>query len=110
MGTIHPDAVLVDAEGEPAMAGLSNGGSYPAVRIRTVDPARILREPSPVESEGIAYILFTSGSTGVPKGVLIAFRCVSSFLAMMAERYSLNVEDRVAQPCDLSFDVSVSIF
>jgi non-ribosomal peptide synthetase component F len=61
-----------------------------------------------VDREGTAYILFTSGSTGVPKGVAIAFRGVSCFLDAMARRYPLMPEDRIAQPCDLSFDISVS--
>ncbi len=108
LDTIQPDAVLVDAEGEPVLAGLPCGGSWPATRVQAVDHAQTLREPAAVESEGIAYILFTSGSTGVPKGVAVAFRGVASFLAMMAQRYPLLPEDRVAQPCDLSFDVSVS--
>jgi D-alanine--poly(phosphoribitol) ligase subunit 1 len=108
LDTIHPDAVLVDAEGEPVLACLPDSARWPAVRIRTVDPARGLREPAAVDTEGTAYILFTSGSTGAPKGVAIAFRGVSCFLAAMAERYPLTPEDRVAQPCDLSFDISVS--
>jgi len=107
LDTIQPDAVLVDAEGEPVLAGLPNA-TYPAVRIRTVDRAPALTEPERVDSEATAYILFTSGSTGVPKGVRIAFRGVSCFLSAMAQRYPLLPGDRVAQPCDLSFDISVS--
>jgi D-alanine--poly(phosphoribitol) ligase subunit 1 len=105
---IHPDAVLVDAEGESVFAGLPDRASWPAVRVGSVDRAHRLYEPAAVDSEGTAYILFTSGSTGVPKGVAIAFRGVSCFLAAMAQRYPLAPEDRVAQPCDLSFDISVS--
>jgi D-alanine--poly(phosphoribitol) ligase subunit 1 len=108
LDTIYPDAVLVDAEGEAVLSGLPDGAGWPAIRIRTVDPAPALREPAPVDGEGTAYILFTSGSTGAPKGVAIAFRCVSCFLDAMAERSPLVPGDRVAQPCDLSFDLSVS--
>jgi D-alanine--poly(phosphoribitol) ligase subunit 1 len=108
LDAIDPDAVLVDAEGERVFAGLPYCASWPAVRIGTVDRAHILREPQAVDSEATAYILFTSGSTGVPKGVAIAFRGVSCFVAAMAQRYPLMPEDRVAQPCDLSFDISVS--
>jgi D-alanine--poly(phosphoribitol) ligase subunit 1 len=90
------------------LSSLPTSASWPSVRIRSVDPAHTLREPAPVESDGTAYILFTSGSTGTPKGVSIAFRGVSCFLAAMAQRYPLMPEDRVAQPCELSFDISVS--
>lgn len=105
---IRPDAVLMDAEGETIFNEVGSAVSCPATRVRTIEEAHALREPAAVESEGTAYILFTSGSTGVPKGVAIAFRGVSCFLAAMAERYPLNPGDRVAQPCDLSFDISVS--
>jgi non-ribosomal peptide synthetase component F len=105
---IRPDALLVDAEGETVVAGLPAIRSCPVARVRTIEPARVTGEPAAVDSEATAYILFTSGSTGVPKGVAIAFRGVSCFLAAMAERYPLMPEDRVGQPCDLSFDISVS--
>jgi D-alanine--poly(phosphoribitol) ligase subunit 1 len=106
LDAIRPNAVLVDAEGEIVLSEVQNG--CPAARVRSIENAHALREPAPVDSEGTAYILFTSGSTGVPKGVAIAFRGVSCFLAAMAERYPLLPGDRVGQPCDLSFDISVS--
>jgi len=107
MRAIRPDAVLVDAEGEAVFSELESGGC-PVARVRTLERARALSEPAAVDDEGTAYILFTSGSTGAPKGVSIAFRGVSCFLAAMAERYPLIPGERVAQPCDLSFDISVS--
>jgi D-alanine--poly(phosphoribitol) ligase subunit 1 len=105
---IRPDAVLVDAEGETVLAGLPGASAWPAVRVGSIEKANGLCGPVTVDSEGTAYILFTSGSTGVPKGVAIAFRGVSCFLAAMAERYPLMPGDRVGQPCELSFDISVS--
>jgi D-alanine--poly(phosphoribitol) ligase subunit 1 len=105
LDAIRPDAVLVDAEGEKA---LQEGCTCAVARIQSIESAQSVCEPAAVDAEGTAYVLFTSGSTGVPKGVSIAFRGVSCFLAAMAERYPLVPEDRVAQPCELSFDISVS--
>jgi D-alanine--poly(phosphoribitol) ligase subunit 1 len=55
----------------------------------------------------LAYIIFTSGSSGVPKGVPISFGNLSSFISVIKKRYSITSDDRVAQFSTLSFDVSL---
>lgn len=62
--------------------------------------------PAPVDPGAIAYLLFTSGSTGVPKGVMVAHRNVTHFLDVMLERYALTETDRLSQLFDLTFDLS----
>ena len=63
--------------------------------------------PNVSENE-IAYILFTSGSTGVPKGVPISHRNISAFLdAFFALGYKIDESDRFVQMFDLTFDFSV---
>jgi amino acid adenylation domain-containing protein len=63
------------------------------------------REPA-VSDHSIAYLLFTSGSTGVPKGVVVAQRNVISFVDYMVERYQINEKDRLSQMFDMTFDLS----
>lgn len=56
-----------------------------------------------------AYILFTSGSTGNPKGVQISRGNVASFINSMNDiGLDLSANDKFLQPFDLSFDFSVS--
>lgn len=64
--------------------------------------------PVEVSSDSIAYLLFTSGSTGIPKGVMVAHRNVRHYIEFMAERCSINHEDRFSQTFDMTFDLSVA--
>ncbi|MGD1018635.1 MAG: amino acid adenylation domain-containing protein [Verrucomicrobiia bacterium] len=64
----------------------------------------------PVETSpnSIAYLLFTSGSTGVPKGVMVAHRNANHYVEFIANRFSITHEDRFSQTFDMTFDLSVA--
>src|SRR5437763_2256047 len=53
-----------------------------------------------------AYLLFTSGSTGMPKGVPISQGNVRSYVDYICQRYQVNEHDRFSQQFDLTFDLS----
>jgi amino acid adenylation domain-containing protein len=69
-------------------------------------PSQHWREPH-LETDSIAYLLFTSGSTGIPKGVAVAQRNVTAFLKYMVDRYQITENDRLSQMFDMTFDLSV---
>jgi amino acid adenylation domain-containing protein len=60
------------------------------------------------DDNSTAYILFTSGSTGVPKGVPITFGNIAAFVdAFYKMGYTVSEQDRVLQMFELTFDLSV---
>src|SRR6202046_1903961 len=64
------------------------------------------KEPQ-ARPDATAYLLFTSGSTGIPKGVMVAHRNVTAFLDYMVDRYEITEKDRLSQMFDMTFDLSV---
>ena len=57
-------------------------------------------------SNSIAYLLFTSGSTGQPKGVMVSHANVLHYVDYVTRRYAFTSNDRMSQTFDLTFDLS----
>ncbi|HEX4083936.1 MAG TPA: amino acid adenylation domain-containing protein, partial [Chthoniobacteraceae bacterium] len=82
--------------------------------IKFVTPAEAasfqgaIPEPAlPGSPEDLAYILYTSGSTGVPKGAMIPHRAICNHMFWMQEEFPLSAGDRVLQKTPVPFDASV---
>lgn len=58
-------------------------------------------------SDDVAYILYTSGSTGVPKGVMLSHAHALNFIDWAGEQVGLEPGDRVASHAPFHFDLSI---
>src|SRR6266576_6943584 len=59
-----------------------------------------------MSSAQVALVLYTSGSTGNPKGVMLEHRSLVNFATAAKATYGVEADDRVLQFGSLSFDLS----
>lgn len=74
----------------------------------TIEPDRAaIPLAAPVAPDDLAYILYTSGSTGAPKGVCISHRNACAFVDWAVHMLDAGPDDRFANHASLTFDLSV---
>jgi len=88
------DSAVQGARFETAFAR-ADAAAFPAGPLQARDGA----------SE-IAHLLFTSGSTGVPKGVMITHSNVAEFVDWAVEYFGIRPDDRISGHPPLHFDLS----
>ncbi|MFC9893936.1 amino acid adenylation domain-containing protein [Nocardia sp. NPDC127579] len=72
-----------------------------------MDPPSAAYRPPLVRRDQLAYLMFTSGSTGLPKGVAVPHAAVVNHLLWMTAHLGLDATDTVLQKTPVTFDVSI---
>ncbi len=68
---------------------------------------KTFRQKNNIIETDLAYILYTSGSTGEPKGVMISHLNAFTFLKWVQSTFKIRVEDRLSNHAPLHFDLSI---
>ncbi|MDT7652687.1 MAG: hypothetical protein QOI36_4093, partial [Pseudonocardiales bacterium] len=75
--------------------------------IAEQDSRRLIDAERGILNNQLAYIVYTSGSNGRPKGVAVDHPSICNFVKVAAEVYGIRARDRVYQALPIAFDFSV---
>ncbi|MER5770361.1 amino acid adenylation domain-containing protein [Streptomyces sp. NPDC001985] len=103
-------AVIAERGGAGSGSGDDGAGTARALTLADAlaeIPPGAAPAPYTGDPEHPAYLLFTSGSTGEPKGVDVPHRAAVNTLDDLVERYALGPDDRTLALSALDFDLSV---
>lgn len=110
-----PRLVFVDTETTPEIVDVCRHCQIEVLNLKELRPHKIEGEiiaaaESRVTGSRIAYIMFTSGSTGIPKGAVITQQNVLNFIGWSIERFGISKRDVFANISPFYFDNSVFDF
>ncbi len=81
--------------------------STTVVKVESLFDENPIFEPVEHSGNDIAYILFTSGTTGVPKGVIIEHDSLAAYVKTFAGYFLLSPNDKVIHQSSPGFDTSM---
>lgn len=110
LGTLQPAAIITEAEHFAEVGAFANGVQvfcYEKLLTIAIDEVRLTEIVGRSIDADVMYVMFTSGSTGNPKGVIIGHRSVIDYTEWLADTFHFDEHTVFGNQAPFYFDNSV---
>lgn len=111
MGTLNPEFIITDEKHKSQVSNIAGESKIlifeDLLKSSSVNKELVMSVTRRVIDTDILYVLFTSGSTGQPKGVIINHRAVVDYTDWVSNCYHFDETTVFANQAQLYFDLSI---
>lgn len=107
---LHPEIIITTKSLKEAFSQFDFSGIflyYEDVMTELADSKLVSKVSSEIIDTDLLYVLFTSGSTGIPKGVGICHRSVIDYIDWVTEEFHITEKDSFGNQAPFYFDNSI---
>ena len=113
LSTLNPEYIITNVElydSAKKIAGEASVVSIEELYKNDIDDANIKKTSKSIIDTDVLYVFFTSGSTGVPKGVIICHKAVIDYTEWVFNTFGINSSDIIGNQAPFYFDNSILDF
>ncbi len=111
ISNLNPQFIITDRDKKEALSGIDMGETvallYDELAECEADEELVYKKVDKVIDTDPIYIMYTSGSTGVPKGVTVCHKGVIDYVEWTSTTFGINENDVFANQAPFYFDNSI---